>query len=183
MGHLILASYFTEFTGVAEVWFVVSPHNPLKKRQSLLEDHHRLALVKEAIDDNPKFKACDIEFQMPKPSYTIHTLTYLKEKYPNRVFVLIMGSDILPSLHKWKNYEELLETYEIYIYPRPGNWDNPYKGHPNIHLIEGVPQIEISSSFIRDSIRQGKDIRYFLPGPVNRYIQEMHFYKNGKTND
>lgn len=176
-GHLILAHYMAEFTDLNEIWFIISPHNPLKKRQSLLEDHHRLALVKEAIDDNPRFRAIDIEFKMPKPSYTIHTLTYLKEQYPTREFVLIMGSDILPTFHKWKNYEEILKYYQIYVYPRPGDHKNPYQENAAVHIIQGVPQLDISSSFIRESIGNGKDMSYFLPKSVNTYIREMHFYE------
>lgn len=176
-GHLILAHYMTEFTGLDQVWFVVSPQNPFKKRQTLLEDHHRLALVKEAIDDDPRFRAMDIEFHLPRPSYTIHTLAYLREQYPVREFVLIMGLDILPTFHKWKNFEQILEDYQLYVYPRPGDHPHPYEGHPSVHLIRGVPQIEISSSFIRESLSNGRDMRYFLPERVNRYIREMHFYE------
>ncbi len=176
-GHMILAHYFTEFTDIQEVWFVVSPHNPLKMKQTLLPDHHRLALVKEAIQDDARFKACDIEFHMPQPSYTVHTLAYLQEKYPSRSFVLLMGSDILPSFHKWKNYTHILENYLLYVYPRPGQWENPYTGHPHIHIIENVPQIEISSTFIREAIQSGKDVKYLVPDPVYNYIREMHFYK------
>ena len=176
-GHMMLAHYMVEFTGLDQVWFIISPQSPFKKRQNLLEDHHRLALVKEAIDDDPRFRAIDIEFKLSRPSYTIHTLTYLKEQYPVKEFALIMGSDILPTFHKWKSYEQILEEYELYVYPRPGFTDNPYKFHSNVKIIEGVPQIQISSSFIRESIGNGHDMRYFLPEKVNRYIREMHFYE------
>jgi len=176
-GHMILAHYMLEFTDLDQVWFVISPQNPFKKRQNLLDDHHRLALVKEAIEDDPRFRAMDIEFRMPRPSYTVHTLAYLREEYPVRPFCLIMGSDILPTFHKWKNYELILEEYELLVYPRPGFSENPYQGHPKVRLVEGVPQLEISSSFIRESINNGKDMRYFLPERVYRYVREMHFYE------
>ncbi|MBE0640861.1 MAG: nicotinate-nucleotide adenylyltransferase [Bacteroidales bacterium] len=176
-GHMILAHYMVEFTGLEQVWFILSPQSPFKKRQTLLEDHHRLALVKEAIEDDQRFRAMDIEFKLPRPSYTIHTLAYLSEQYPVKEFVLIMGSDILPTFHKWKNYEQILKDYQLYVYPRPGFSENPYQGHPSVHLIEGVPQVQISSSFIRESISNGHDMRYFLPERVNTYIREMHFYE------
>ncbi|HRY99078.1 MAG TPA: nicotinate (nicotinamide) nucleotide adenylyltransferase [Bacteroidales bacterium] len=176
-GHMILAHYMVEFAGLDQVWFILSPQSPFKKRQNLLDDHHRLALVKEAVDDDPRFRAMDIEFKLPRPSYTIHTLAYLREQYPVKDFALIMGSDILPTFHKWKNYEQILEDYDLYVYPRPGFTANPYAGHPRVHLIDGVPLIQISSSFIRESIGNGHDMRYFLPERVNTYIREMHFYE------
>ena len=121
IGHLAIANYMAAFTDLQQVWFVVSPQNPLKEKESLLADYHRLALVEQAISDNPQYKASSIEFKLPKPSYTINTLTHLKEKYPEREFVLIMGADNLQTLHKWKNYGQILEQYEIYVYPRKKN--------------------------------------------------------------
>jgi len=175
-GHLIIAGYMVEYTGLKEVWFIVSPQNPLKEKSTLLEDHHRLAMANIAVEDDPRFRASNIEFHLPKPSYTIDTLTYLREKYPHKEFILIAGSDTLPTLHKWKNYEQLLEQYPFYIYPRPFTEKSPYDHHPHIHFVP-APLIEISSSFIRKGISEGKNMSYFLPDKVWKYIEEMHFYK------
>lgn len=175
-GHLILAEYMVEHAGLKEVWFIVSPQNPLKEKKSLLADHHRLAMVNIAIEDDVRFRSSNIEFKMPQPSYTIDTLTYLSEKYPEKNFVLIGGMDILPSFHKWKNYQELLEQYELFIYNRPDYAPGEYQEHPSIRFFK-APMIEISASFIRDSIRNGKDIKYMLPPKVYEYIMEMHFYE------
>ncbi len=176
MGHLAIANYMVEFTDINQLWFVVSPHNPLKGKKTLLEDYHRLELVNLAIDDDPDLRASDIEFKMPKPSFTIDTLTYLTEKHPNREFILIIGSDQLPTFHKWKNYEMIIKNYHRFIYPRPGYdiIDLPYMD--NATLVH-APLIEISSSFIRQAIKEGKDMRYFLPGKVWNYINEMNFYR------
>lgn len=175
-GHMMLANYIVEYTGLRSVWFIISPQNPFKKKSTLLDDHHRYQLVQEAIADDPRFFASDVEFSMPKPSYTIDTLTYLSERYPDKEFVLIGGEDMLPTFHKWKNYEQILENYHLMVYNRPGAYENPYRGHPAIELID-APQFGISSSFIRNAVGQGKDIRHFLPEKVYRYIREMHFYE------
>jgi nicotinate-nucleotide adenylyltransferase len=175
-GHLIIAGYMVEYAGLKDVWFIVSPHNPLKEKLTLLEDNHRLAMANIAVEDDPRFRASNIEFHLPKPSYTIDTLTYLHEKYPEKEFILIAGSDSLPTLHKWKNYEELLKQYEFYIYPRPSAGKNPFENHPHIHF-QPAPLIEISSSFIRKGISEGKNMLHFLPEKVWKYIEEMHFYK------
>ena len=176
IGHLILAEYMVEHAGLKDVWFIVSPQNPLKEKKTLLADHHRLALVNIATEDDPRFRSSNIEFHMPQPSYTIDTLTYLSEKYADHHFVLIGGMDILPSFHKWKNYEELLRQYELYIYNRPGYQAEEYSGHEKIRFFD-APLIEISASFIRESIRKGLDVRYMLPPKVYNYIREMHFYE------
>jgi len=176
IGHLIIAQYFIEFTDVQQVWFVVSPHNPLKKKETLLADHHRLNMVKIAIEDNPEFRASDIEFKMPQPSYTINTLTYLKEKYPEKDFVLIMGGDNLETIHKWKNYEQILENYSIYIYDRPDTDVSVFKNHENIKFFD-APLMKISSSFIRKALKDKKDVRYFLHEKVYYYIKDMMLYK------
>lgn len=176
IGHLVIAGYMAEFTDLGKVWFVVSPHNPLKAKNSLLADHHRLEMVKMAIEDHPKLVVSDIEFKLPQPSYTVDTLAYLKEKYPKHTFSLIMGSDALTTLPKWKNYEYLLAHYSMYIYPRLQDQKEMYKNQKGIIRVN-APVLEISASFIRNAIKQGKDIRYMLPEKVNQYIQEMHFYR------
>lgn len=173
---MILAEYMVEFTDLKEVWFVVSPQNPLKEKKSLLADYHRLAMVNIAVEDDARMRSSNIEFSMPHPSYTIDTLTYLSEKYPDKNFVLIGGTDILPSFHKWKNYKELLKQYQLYIYNRPHYKAGEYEDHPNIRFFS-APLIEISASFIRKSISSGKDCMYMLPRKVYQYIREMHFYE------
>lgn len=176
IGHLIIANKILVNSDLEEIWFVISPHNPLKEKSSLLDDNHRLSLVKVAIDDNPDFKACDIEFKMPKPSYTIHTLLNLEEKYPNRKFCLIIGSDNLHSFEKWFNYEQILQNYQLYVYPRPNYLDCPFKTHPSVKWVD-APLIEISSSYIREAIKNNKSVKYLLPEKVLAYINEMHFYQ------
>lgn len=175
-GHLIIANYMLEFTDLDEVWMVISPHNPLKEKKSLLADHHRYAMVQIAIEDNPRLRSSNIEFKLPQPSYTVDTLAHLEEKYPNIQFVLIAGSDIFPTFHKWKNYEELLERHRFYIYSRPGYDEGPFRDHPNVRIFE-APLIQISSSFIRQAIADGRDIRYLVPDKIYQYIREMHFYE------
>ncbi len=175
-GHMVIASYMAEFTDLKQVWMVVSPHNPLKPAGSLLQDYHRFRLVEMAIGDYKKIKASKIEFELARPSYTIHTLTYLSEKYPEHEFSLIMGSDNLENLHKWKNYEAILEYYDIYIYNRPGYDGGELKTHQRVKFTT-APLMEISSSFIRQSIKEGKDIRFMMPSAVADYVDEMHFYK------
>jgi nicotinate-nucleotide adenylyltransferase len=176
IGHLMIAGYMYEFSDLDELWFVVSPQNPLKEKQTLLPDHHRLEMVNLAIEDDTRFRSSNIEFKMPKPSYTIHTLTYLQEKYPDREFVIISGTDIFPTFHKWKNWEQLLEFYTFYVYPRAGSLDHELTRHPSVKVFN-APMVEISASFIRESIRNGKNMSYFLPEKTYKYIQDMHFYK------
>ena len=175
IGHKVIASYLVDFTDLDKVMFLVSPQNPLKQKTSLLDQHHRLQIIRAEIEDNSKLAVSDIEFDMPKPSYTIDTLVRLKEKYPENDYSIIMGSDNLQNFHKWKNYEQILEDYSIYVYPRPGYEISG--SHKNIHVIEGVPQMEISSSFIRKSIKEGKDISYLMPEKAWIYTDEMNFYK------
>lgn len=176
IGHLIIANHMVEFSDLQEVWFIISPQNPFKKKHTLLNNHHRLMLVKTAIEDNPKLNVSDIEFGLPTPSYTVNTLAHLYEKYPQKEFALIMGSDNLVNLHKWKNYEEILKHHEIYVYPRPNTPVTKFDKHKKIRKID-APLIEISSSFIRKSIKEKKNIRYMLPEKVYQYIKEMHFYE------
>lgn len=176
IGHLAIANYMIEFTDLDQLWFVISPQNPLKKQTSLLEDHKRRAMLEIAVENDDRFRVCDIEFRMPKPSYTIDTLTWLKELHPATEFVLIMGSDGLPTFHKWKNYKIIEEQYNRYIYPRPGYPVEPGQ-YPNM-VIADAPQMEISSTFIREALRSKRDIRHFLPGKVYEYITQMHYYED-----
>jgi nicotinate-nucleotide adenylyltransferase len=184
VGHLIISNYMVGYTNLDEIWFVVSPLNPLKKKESLLEDYHRLNLVKIAIEQNPKLKACDEEFNLPIPSYTINTLTYLKEKYLDYEFNLIMGEDNLRSFKKWKNHEQILKSHYLYVYPRAltaqEEIDNDSErntfNHPKIIKCD-APIMKISSSFIRKAIYENKDVRYLLTPEVFKYVDEMNFYK------
>ncbi|MBK6640714.1 MAG: nicotinate-nucleotide adenylyltransferase [Bacteroidetes bacterium] len=176
-GHLVIASYMAEFSDLNQVWLVVSPHNPFKVAGSLLQDHHRFEMVRIGIGDYRKLKASKIEFSLPKPSYTINTLAHLYEQYPNDQFVLIMGSDNLSTFKKWKNWEQILENHEIYIYPRPGNDGGELKDHPKVKLID-APLMELSSTFIRNAIKAKKDVRFMLPESVFTYLDEMNFYKS-----
>lgn len=176
VGHLIIGSYLIDFTDLAEVWYIVSPHNPLKDKASLLNEYERLEMVRIATEDEPRLKASDIEFTLPRPSYTIHTLLHLQEKYPNREWVLIMGADTVPTLPKWKNYEQLVNNYEIYIYPRPDYILDTASLPPNMKLIAGVPVMEISASHIRNAIRQRKSVRYMLTEKVFQYIDKWGLY-------
>jgi nicotinate-nucleotide adenylyltransferase len=182
IGHIAIAGYMTEFAGLAQVWFVVSPQNPLKKKETLLADHQRLYMTQLAIGDSDKLKASDIEFKMALPSYTIDTLTFLQEKYPKYEFCLVMGEDNLYTLHKWKNAEELTGKYPIYYYPRPETVKpvssilDHILSTAKIHRVD-APRMDISGTFIRHGIKQGKDMSYFLPPPVWKYIREMHFYE------
>lgn len=176
IGHLAIANYIVEFTELDKVWFVVSPHNPLKNKTSLLKDYHRLELVELAIGDYNKFKASNIEFRLPQPSYTINTLEHLKEKYPKLNFSLIMGADSLKSINKWKNSELILANYTIYVYPRPNVDIAEFQNLDNIKMVN-APIMEISSSFIRESIKNKKALEFFMPEKVYKYIQEMHFYE------
>ncbi|MBT3207165.1 MAG: nicotinate-nucleotide adenylyltransferase [Bacteroidetes bacterium] len=176
IGHLAIANYMVEFSDIDQLWFVISPQNPFKKKSSLLADYHRLELVNLAIGDSNMLKSSNIEFKLSQPSYTIDTLVFLKEKYPVKNFVLIMGSDGISTFHKWKNYTEILKHHQIYVYPRP-NCDNSKAAEYGMKIID-APQIEISSSFIRNSIKNGKDVRYFMPTKVSEYITEMHFFSS-----
>lgn len=176
IGHLAVGNYMIEFTDLEQLWFVISPQNPLKRKATLLEDHKRRTLLEIAIEEDNRFRVCDIEFRLPKPSYTIDTLTYLKELHPGHEFVLIMGSDVLDTFSKWKNYSIIQSNYTRYIYPRPGHAVNAGE-HANIRVFE-APLMEISSTFIRQALMQKHDIRHFLPHKVYDYITEMSFYKN-----
>ncbi len=159
-----------------QIWFVVTPHNPLKVRSTLANDFDRLHMVQLAVDDNPKLRASNIEFSLPKPSYTIDTMAYLHEKYPDHQFSLIMGSDNLDTIHKWKNYELLLAKYPIHIYKRTGTDETPVPVNANVE-IHDVPLLYISSTFIRQSIAEGHSIRYMVPEPVFQYLDGSRLYR------
>jgi len=179
VGHLTIANHMVEFSDLDEVWMVVTPHNPHKKKSSLLEDNHRLTMVRIALEDYPKLKASNVEFQLPQPNYTVNTLIFLEEKHPDLSFCLIMGEDNLKNFHKWKNYEVILDRYTIYVYPRvsDGKIENEFSDHPRIHRVN-APIMELSSTFIRKGIKSGKTVRPMLPDSVWKYIDEMNFYKN-----
>lgn len=174
-GHLAIANYMVEFTDIQSLWFVISPQNPLKRKSSLLPDSDRLELLNLAIENDKQFMICDVEFRMPRPSYTIDTLAYLTEQYPSYSFSLIMGSDSLNTFHKWKNYHIIIKRYTRYIYPRPGVKHIDLSLHSNIKLVD-APQINISSSFIRNAIKKNKDVRHFLPEKVYEYILKHKLY-------
>ncbi len=176
IGHLAIANFMLEFSDLEELWFVVSPQNPLKEKKTLLADYHRLELVRRAIEEDERFRISDIEFSMPKPSYTIDTLAYLSEKHSNNEFQLIMGADGLKNFHRWKNSEQIQNKFHRLVYPRPGVSREEIYSHKNITLME-APLIDVSSSFIRKSISEGKDVRFFLPEKTYTYIKEMHFYE------
>lgn len=177
VGHLIIANHMAEYGGLDQVWLVVTPHNPLKKKSTLLDDHHRLQMVFLAVEDYPKLKPSDIEFRLPQPSYTVNTLAHLQEKFPTHEFSLIMGEDNLNSLHKWKNYEVILQNHDIYVYPRINTEiiDPQIAANARIHRV-GAPVIEISSTFIRNSIKEGKNVRPLLTAKVWDYVGHNLFY-------
>ncbi len=174
-GHLILANYMANNTDLSAVWLVVSPQNPFKASASLLHEFDRLHLVNLAIDNNSRLGVSDIEFKMPRPSYTIDSLTYLQAKYPSYQFVLIMGEDNLPSFPKWKNAERILEYFELYVYPRSGTPPTELKNHPQVKMVS-APMLDISATFIRDCVRQGKSITYMVPEPVESYIKLKKYW-------
>ncbi len=182
IGHIAIAGYMTEFEGLDQVWFVVSPQNPLKRKETLLDDYQRLYMVQLATGDNDRLKASDIEFKLPIPSYTIDTLSYLEEKFQDLNFCLVMGEDNLYTLHKWKNGMELVKKCPVYIYPRPGTKRpaspllDQILSSAEIHQSK-APLMEISGTFIRNGIKGGKNMSYYVPEKVWKYIEEMHFYK------
>ncbi len=176
-GHMVIANYMATQTDLDEVWMVVSPHNPLKPKKSLANDYDRLHLVRLAIGDNLNLRASDVEFSLPKPSYTIDTLTYLGEKYPERDFVLIMGGDNLGSLHKWKNYEIILRDYSIYVYQRPEYDLGELETHASVCIWE-APLMQISASYIRKCLREDRSVQYLVPDAVYAYLESTTLYRD-----
>lgn len=178
VGHLIIANHMVENSDLDEVWVVVTPHNPFKKKSSLLDNHHRLDMVYFATQEYDKIKPCDIEFNLPQPNYTITTLTHISEKYPSYKFNLIMGEDNLKSFHKWRNYQAILDDYKLYVYPRisQGIVENQFKEHAKIHRVS-APIIQISSTMIRKGVQDKKNIKPLVSTKVWQYIDEMNFYK------
>jgi nicotinate-nucleotide adenylyltransferase len=176
IGHMIIANYMATQTDLRQVWFIVSPHNPLKPKQSLARDRDRLHLVRLAIGDNPLLRASDIEFGLPQPSYTIDTLAHLREKHPEREFALIMGSDNLAGLHKWKNYGLILRDYDLYVYRRPDAANPELENHPRVHIYD-APMMYLSASYIRDCIKAGKSVQYLVPEAVYAYLEGSRMYR------
>jgi nicotinate-nucleotide adenylyltransferase len=178
VGHLIIANHLAEYSDLDEVWFVVTPHSPHKTKKSLLANHHRYELVYLAVEDYPKLRPSNIEFKLPQPNYTVHTLAHITEKYPDKEFCLIMGEDNLRTFHKWKNYEAIIENHEIYVYPRIGGGKvkNQFRNHPKVHRID-APVMQISATYIRDGFKEGKNMNAVLPKQVWKYIDEMNFYR------
>lgn len=178
IGHLIIANHMVENSDLDEIWMIVTPHNPFKKKSSLLDNYHRLEMVYLATKDYDKIKPSDIEFNLPQPNYTINTLTHISEKYPDYNFNLIMGEDNLKSFHKWRNYEAILDDYNLYVYPRisEGIVENQFKKHAKIHRVD-APIVQISSTMIRNGIKDQKNVQPLLSSSVWRYVDEMNFYK------
>ncbi|WP_299465184.1 nicotinate (nicotinamide) nucleotide adenylyltransferase [Mucilaginibacter sp.] len=176
IGHLIIANYMANYTTLDKVWLVVSPQNPLKKYGDLINTYDRLEMAKLATDNSTNIAVSDVELKLPQPSYTIDTLTHLKEKYPEHEFALIMGSDNLVTLHKWKNYKLILRDYQIFVYPRPGYENAEFASHPSV-TITMTPLMELSATFIRKSIAEKKNVQYFVPDPVLKFIESKSLYR------
>lgn len=177
IGHMAIANYLVEYTDIDQLWFVVSPQNPHKKKMNLLDDYQRLEMVHRAVEGDDRLRASNIEFSLPRPSFTADTLAYLSDQHPNYHFEILMGSDNLENFHKWKNYETISENFGVIVYPRPGFDKSKVKTYKNIRVTEDAPLMEISSSFIRKAIKDGKDVRHFLPTKTYEYLEEMNFYK------
>ncbi|WP_372765932.1 nicotinate (nicotinamide) nucleotide adenylyltransferase [Lutibacter sp.] len=179
IGHMIIANYMVEFSDLEQVWFVVTPRSPFKQKETLLSNHHRLAMANIAVENYPKLKTSDIEFNLSQPNYTINTLIHIEEKFPNNHFCLLLGEDNLKGFQKWKNHETILKNYELYAYPRISEEKTvpEFLNHPKIHRVN-APIVQISSTFIRKAIKDKKDISTMLPINVWKYIDEMNFYKS-----
>ena len=175
-GHVMLANYLVEFSDLDALWFVVTPQNPLKKKDDLLEDDERLKMVQLAVGDDPRFCVSDIEMHLPTPSYTINTLTVLSEQYPDCQFLFICGMDSLQNLKRWREYQKILDNYEILVFPREGYDGGELLDYPSVTVLK-TPVLEISSSFIRQCIKEGRDVRHFMPEKAFLYMKENHFYE------
>lgn len=176
IGHCVIAQHMLEFTDLDEVWFVVTPHNPHKKKNTLLDDYQRLHMVQLAVEDNYQLQVSNMEFDLPQPSYTATTLAHATEKYADREFCLIMGADNLETFHKWRNYEWILEYHHIYVYPRIESDGGDLKSHPNVTVTD-APIMQIASTDIRNAIKDGKNVSFMLPEKVWKYIDEELFYR------
>ena len=178
IGHLIIANHMAEYSDLDEIWFVVTPLSPHKNKKSLLDNHHRYELVYLAVEEYPKLRPSDIEFKLPQPNYTVHTLAHISEKYPDKEFCLIMGEDNLQSFHKWKNFETIVENHHLYVYPRISGETvkNQFQEHPKVHRVD-APIMQISATQIRNAIKEGKNVRPMLPEKVWNYVDEMNFYR------
>lgn len=175
MGHLMIANLMAETTDLKKVWFVVSPQNPFKPSKGLLHEFDRYDMVRAAIFDNYKLEVSDVEFNLPKPSYTIHTLVHLREKHPEKEFKVIIGEDNLEGFTRWKNHERILEDYGLYVYQRPNAQPSELKEHPNVTMVE-APLLDISATFIRNCIRKNQSVRYLVPDAVEEMIRTRGFY-------
>ena len=176
IGHLIIAQTMATSTDLQKIWFVVSPQNPFKKSKTLLHEFDRLDMVERAIADNPLLAATDVEFHMPKPSYTIDTLVRIQEKFPQHDFRLIMGEDNLAQFPNWKNYEKILEYTGLYVYPRPGSKPHAFKDHPRVKFVN-APLLDISATYIREALAGERSVKYLVPEPVEEMIRIKKFYK------
>jgi nicotinate-nucleotide adenylyltransferase len=178
VGHLIIANHMVEHSDLDEIWMVVTPHNPFKKKSSLLDNHHRFEMVYRATENYPKIKPSDIEFKLPQPNYTVHTLAHISDVYPDKEFSLIMGEDNLKSFQKWKNFETILEHHQLYVYPRisEGKIETQFDKHSKINKVY-APIIQISSTMIRNGIKDNKNIQPLLSKEVWEYVDEMNFYR------
>ena len=175
VGHLIIANLMVEASDLKKVWFVVSPQNPLKPAKGLLHEFDRYDMVRAAVYDNYQLEVSDVEFHLPKPSYTIHTLVHLQEKHPDKEFRVIIGEDNLSNFTRWKNYRQILDHYGLYVYPRPGTQLSELRSHPNVTLVE-APLLDISATFIRERIRKGQSVRYLVPDAVEEMIRAKGYY-------
>lgn len=177
VGHLIIANYMAEITDLDQVWFVISPQNPLKKKKHILDEHARLELINLAIEGNDQLRVSDVEFDMSRPSYSIDTLGKLSELHPDHEFVLIMGSDNLSQLPEWRDYKKILDQYQVYVYKRQGYKNHPLLKDPNVKSFN-VLLLQISSSYIRRALKEGRTVKFFLPDRVYEHIQKKGHYKN-----
>ena len=174
-GHVMLANYLVEFSDLDELWFVVTPQNPLKQKAELLDDNERLKLVQLTVADDPRFSVSDIEMHLPRPSYTINTLNTLSEQYPDGQFVFICGMDSLQNFKHWRDYQKILDNYELLVFPREGYDGGDLADYPSVTVLK-TPILEISSTFIRQCIKEGRDVRHFMPEKAFNYLKQNRFY-------